>query len=86
MSNKQLLNRPTEKVFTPNDDEQGFSIEVIDEVEDGVKSFVFFVVICDVFLLLIVTTGLLLTFPLLSPVGLIFIVHLVHHYQQKLKN
>lgn len=85
MSNKQILNRPTEKVFISDNDEQDISIELIDEVEDGVKSFVFFVVMCDVFLLLVVTTGLLLTFPLLSPVGLIFIVHLVHHYQQKLK-
>ena len=86
MSDKQLLNRPSEKLFVVNNEEQDAVNEVIDEVEDGVKSFVFFVAICDVFLLLIVTTGLLLTFPLLSPVGLIFIVHLVHHYQQKLKD
>ncbi|GAB4192202.1 MAG: hypothetical protein Fur006_36330 [Coleofasciculaceae cyanobacterium] len=85
MSNKQLLNRSSEKLFVVNNEERDAVIEEIDEVEDGVKSFVFFVVACDVFLLLIVTTGLLLTFPLLSPVGLIFIVHLVHHYQQKLK-
>jgi uncharacterized membrane protein len=85
MSNKQLLNRLSEKAFVINNNEQDTAIEEIDEVEDGVKSFVLLVVICDVFLLLIVTTGLLLTFPLLSPVGLIFIVHLVHHYQQKLK-
>jgi uncharacterized membrane protein len=85
MSDKQLLNRSSEKLFVVNNEERDAVIEEIDEVEDGVKSFVFFVAICDVFLLLIVTTGLLLTFPLLSPVGLIFIVHLVHHYQQKLK-
>lgn len=59
--------------------------EVIDELREGVESFLGVVIVSEVFFLSMVTMGLLFTSPFLSPVGFVFITHLICHYQQKLR-
>ena len=61
------------------------SAELIDEVSEGVGSFLTLITICEGSFWFMVTVALLYTFPILSPVGILSIAHLLHNYKTKLR-
>ena len=60
------------------------SAELIDEVGVGVEGFLTLIAVCEGSFWLIVSVGLLFTLPLLSPVGMVFIIRLIGQYRMKL--
>ncbi len=85
MSKQEFHTLLPAKVTSNEFEEREPSPEFIDELREGVECFVFLITICDVFLLSIFTIALLVTLPLLSPVGILFIIHRINHYFNNLQ-
>ena len=85
MSKQEFHTLSPTKVTSDEFEEREPSAEFIDELREGVECFVFLITICDVLLLSIFTIALLVTLPVLSPVGILFIIHLINHYFNNLE-
>lgn len=59
------------------------SPELIDELKEGLETFLILMAVCDSALYLLLTVLLFVTFPLLAPIGIIRILFLIN---QCLKN
>jgi hypothetical protein len=85
MLKQELPTISPEKIELEKIEVKEFSGEFINEVSEGVESFLTIVTVCEISFLLIVTIALLFTSPLVSPVGIGFITHLIRHYRKKLR-
>jgi hypothetical protein len=78
MSSEEVFTTiPTNFIIT-NIQPKQHSPELIDEVKQGLEALIILIAVCDIVPYLLLTVLLFLTFPLLSPVGIIRILFLIN--------